>query len=201
MLRKLAALVSLVVLISVLSFSFAYAGSSPQGTWYIHYYSASSSCSGSPYSPTMKDGGGFAANQPSNNNQDPIVVGGNSIDVNITVTGALPDTQYYYEVEGQTSPVLLLTTDGSGNGSACITVTIPSTSSTTSPNNCFTVPQKIGVGGSSPKDFNGNIIDHFWTGGGCTPTTSVPEFPLGIPILLTLLIPAILLMKKRFSIA
>jgi hypothetical protein len=145
----------------------------------------------------MKDGGGFAQNQPSNNNQDPIVPGGNSIDVNITVTGAIPNENYYYEVEGQTSPILLYTTDSSGDGSACITVTIPSSPSTTSPTQCFTVPQKIGVGGSSAKDFNGNIIDHFWTGGGCTPTTSVPEFPAGLSVVLALLIPALMLIRRK----
>jgi len=189
---------TIALLLTAITFTSVYASSSPpSGTWNIYYFSAGSSCSGSPYSPTMKDGGGFAQNQPSTNNQDPIVPGGNSIDVKITVTGAIPKENYYYEVEGQTSPVLLFTTDSSGDASACITVTIPSSSSTTSPTQCFTVPQKIGVGGSSPKDFNGNIIDHFWTGGGCTPTTSVPEFPAGLSIMLALLIPAVMLIRRK----
>jgi hypothetical protein len=186
---------SIVLLLSALTFSSVYA--SPSGTWNIYYYFAGSNCSGSPYSPTLKDGGGFAVNQPPNSNQDPIVPGGNSIDVKITVTGATPNEKYYYEVEGQTSPVFLFTTDSSGDGAACITVTMPSSPSTTSSTQCFTVPQKIGVGGNSSKDFNGNIIDHFRTGGGCTPTTSVPEFPAGLSIMLALLIPAVMLIRRK----
>jgi hypothetical protein len=185
---------SIVLLLSALTFSSVYASHS--GTWYIYYYFAGSNCSGSPYSPTLKDGGGFAVNQPPNSNQDPIVPGGSSIDVKITVTGATPNEKYYYEVDSLYGPVPLFTTDSSGDGTACIEVTIPISSLTTS-SKCFTVPQKIGVGGTSTEDFDGNIIDHFLTGGGCTPTTSVPEFPAGLSMMLALLIPALILIRRK----
>lgn len=175
------------------------ASASPTGTWTIYYYFSGSDCTGPYYSPTMKDGGGFAVNQPPSNNRDPIVSGGNSIDVNITVKGGLANENYYYEVEGLTSPVFLFKTDGSGSASRCMKVTIPSNSDTTNSTLCYTVPQKIGVGGISSKDFQGHIIDHFWTGAGCL-SRPVPEFPLGILGLTAVALPALILMKRRISL-
>ncbi len=171
----------------------------PFANWQIYYFNSSDgSCSGGVYSPTLKDGGGFATNQPSNSNQDPIVNGG-SVDVQIVVTGSTPDAEVYYEVDRIFGPISIGTLDGNGAGTFCFTVTLPSSSAS-----CVTSPEKIALNSDTQGAFGGNIIDHFWTGTGCTTTTTtttfppppVPEFSYGFLSILLLMIPLFLIVRK-----
>jgi hypothetical protein len=152
-----AATIAIVLLVGV---PITAAGTAPAGTWDIYYYAAGTNCTGSPYSPTAKDGGGFAANQPSTSNEEPIVATGGSIDVQIVVTGGAHNGNVSYEVDSVFGPINIGTLDSNGNGTFCFTVTMPESTAGA----CHTTPQKISVNGA---DFDGNIIDHFFTGTEC----------------------------------
>jgi hypothetical protein len=193
----------------------ALAKTNPFANWQIYYYNSTDhSCTGGFYTNTVKDGGGFATNQPSNNNNDPIVNGA-SIDVKIVATGSTSDATVFYEVDSIFGPITLGSLDGSGNGTFCFTVTLP-----TDVTSCHTSPQKIALNSNTQGAFDGNIIDHFITGTGCTASTTttvtattgscppqgcppppnVPEFPLGILPMLVFAIPLLVLLGRRFAV-
>jgi hypothetical protein len=172
---------------------------SQAGTWTISYFFAGTGCTGPAYTPTHQDGGGFGTGAQA---QDPVVQAGGSLDVFITVTGGAANTNFFYEVDSIFGPVPLFTTDGSGDASACLSsVSIPG-STLTSGTQCITVPEKIAAGDNSQGAFDGNIIDHIWTGAPGSICNQfqfgpVPEFPIGALVVIGLLFPAILLVRKR----
>lgn len=190
-----------IVAVLALSIKGAYASSPPSGTWMIQYFTVSGgSCTNIPYTPTAKDGGGFAVNQPPNNNQDPIVRATQSVCIEISVTGGAHNSKVWWELGSILGPMNIGTTDSNGNMDVKFVITIP----TLSGSNCFTTPQKViyfnnGTPGNS--DFNGNIIDHIWTGSSdCSmpPTQGVPEFPLGIVTLIGLSAVLVVLIRRDF---
>lgn len=188
-------------------------GQTAPQTWNIYYTSNSCYPSGTTWTPSAVDGGGFGTTNLNSGSGSPIVSAGDTLYIYVTVSGATASTSYYYEIDGGNSPypgpVLLLTTDSSGSGSGCISVSITSAMASTL-NSACTVPEKISEGSTS--NFDGHIIDHLLgsgyptCGGTSTTTTStttfppppVPEFPIGgMVAVLAILVPALAFLKLR----
>jgi hypothetical protein len=191
----------IVIAIMIVSIKSSYALNPPAGTWVIQYFTVSgNSCTNTPYTPTAKDGGGFASNQHPNNNQDPIVRATNSVCIEISVSNGQTNSKVWWELGSILPPQQIGTTDQSGNMDVKFIVAIP----TQSGSQCFTSPQKViyfNSGTPSNSDFNGNIIDHIWTGSSdCVmpPTQGAPEFPLGILSVLIPSLAAVLIVRKKF---
>jgi hypothetical protein len=164
--RKLAIGLSIALALLIIASPIAAAKVNPFSNWQIYYFkSTTGSCSGGAYTPTFKDGGGFATNQPNNNNQEPIVNDA-SVDVQIVVTGSTANAVVWYEVDSIFGPINIGTLDGSGNGTFCFTVTLPANNGA-----CTTSPEKIALNSNTQGAFDGNIIDHFLLGTTCGTTT------------------------------
>src|SRR5579862_3466583 len=84
---------------------------------------------------------------------DPILTSGQTIYIQITVTGALSSQNIYYEVPGLFGPTVICTTDVTGACTAQFSVTLFFAAT-----GCPTAPQKVANGTTS---FDGNEIDHF----------------------------------------
>lgn len=177
--KKLAVGLSIALALMLVASPIAFAVRfNPFSNWQIYYFkSTDASCSGGAYTPTFKDGGGFATNQPNSDNQEPIVNGA-SLDVQIVVTGSTHNAVVWYEVDSIFGPLNIGTLDGSGNGTFCFTVTLPTNNGA-----CSTSPEKIALNSNTQGTFNGNIIDHFLLGTTCgggsssLTTTVVDEGP------------------------
>jgi hypothetical protein len=143
------------------------------GSWIYYYFMSNNLCT-SLYTLTAKDGGGFANNAQPNNNQDPIVLPGQSVCVNIIINGGTPNQQVWWEIPGLFPPAQAGNTDSNGNINAIIKITMPQQQQS---GQCNTgVPLKV-IYWNSPQpptngDFGGsnNIIDHIWT---CFPSSGV----------------------------
>jgi hypothetical protein len=195
--KLLACFVALVIMrVSIKS---SYALNPPSGTWTNQCFTVSgNSCTNPPYTPTAKDGGGFASNQSSNNNQDPIVRATNSVCIEISVSSGQTNPKVWWEPGSILPPQQISTTDQSGNMDVKFVVTIP----TQSCSQCFTSPQKViyfNNGTPSNSDFNRDIIYYIWTGSSDSvmpPNQGAPEFPIGILSMLIPSLAAVLLVRR-----
>lgn len=187
-------LVSVLFSIGLASIPSAYAV--PTASGQVNYLNVSAGvCTSTAWTgPTATDGNvpGFFPNNlggPPNT----AVVGTGSICVQVVLTNASPNTDY--TITGtKVSGTLTVTTDGSGNGNGEAVFT------STYSGSCTTDPLKMSP--SSPFSLSGGQINHIWVGTGspCTSATSVPEFPLGLGMMLLLALPALLLLRKRASL-
>jgi hypothetical protein len=166
------------IAILLLTIPFARATSPPIGTWNVYYYS--DHCGGTSWSPTVKDGGGFAANAPPNDNNDPQITAPGTVYVRIVVTGGAADAEVTYRLDGGNSPFpdpVTFSLDSSGNADECIQVDVTVAMANAVEGPSCTVPQQIWV----TDDGSGNL-DHLIllgsdNGNGCGGGENFPQPP------------------------
>ncbi len=126
------------------------------------------------------------------------IVGTGSICVRVVLTGATPNTTYVV-TDPKLSGFLNIHTDGSGNGDNYTLFTSTFTGT------CTTAPMNMSP--QSPYVLQGQgQISHVWVGTGlsatggvsCSNGHTVPEFPVGMLAVFALILPALLVLRKRY---
>lgn len=158
---------------------------------------SSNSCTSNAWSSVAIDGNvpSFFHNNVGGPPTTAKVNSGQSICIELALSGASPNTKYYFAVD-HSQPVGSFTTDGSGKGHGSIIWTNNVAGSGVS--NC-TIP--IFWGTNPHPNIHGTQANHLvlatTNGGVCgAPTTSVPEFPLGTLLLFALTTPLLLVVRK-----
>ncbi len=191
----LSVLVGAFLSVGLVSFPAAFAAPSGQ----INYFNVSGgACTSTAWTGPVGVDGNNPGFFPNNVGGPPLtaIVGTGSICVQVVLTGATPNTSYVITANKLTG-TLTVTTDGSGNGSAEAVFTSSFSGA------CTTVP--IDMSPESPFSLASGI-NHVFVGTGTTstgvdcnlfPPPPVPEFPAGIAVMLALVLPALLLFRKK----
>ena len=163
----------------------------------IDYYVSYGTCSSTWGGGSAADGNppGIFNNNLGTPNVAPII-GTGSICVRVVLTGATPLTKYQI-TNNNLNGFLNVNTDASGNGDNYTLFT------SVFAGQCVTSPFKLSP--ETPYSLTGGQIGHVWVGTGtdttgqvnCSSGRLVPEFPLGLFLLLVAAIPGVFFIRRR----
>ena len=175
------ALLSLVLALSSAAPALASSPNAPLGTWNAYYYSGAG-CTGAPWSPTVKSGGGFAANAPPSSNQDPVIAAPDTIYVRLVVDDpSAAGASVTYQLDGANGPysgtVNTFTLDGAGGADVCFAISVTAAMANAVSGPSCTVPETIVVSGDGSGNLDHLVLQGSTNGNGCGTT-----YPAVVPL-------------------
>jgi hypothetical protein len=200
--------IPLVALLLVLLFSSTAEAIQPSGNWSVNYFTVSNNqCTNTPYTPLVNGLGGFG--DPSK--MEPLVSPGTFLCVHIHITGGQAKKQVLWKLEGIISPMVIGSTDSKGSFDGKFVIHIPQNLNL-GKTGCIEPPERVDYGSSVKKtnDYGSGLIQPMWSDDTFNidhikicrtlpPMPSVPEFPLGLPVVFLLVTISMVVLRKKIN--